>query len=70
VNNVGIFWPVPFLEISDQDWFHIFEVNVMGGVRLSRELLPSNAEAQLGAASSLSPVSQGCKSRPRWFITA
>jgi NAD(P)-dependent dehydrogenase (short-subunit alcohol dehydrogenase family) len=31
VNNVGIFWPVPFLEISDQDWFHIFEVNVMSG---------------------------------------
>jgi len=41
VNNVGIFWPVPFLEISDQDWFHIFEVNVMSGVRLSRELLPA-----------------------------
>jgi hypothetical protein len=48
VNNVGIFWPVPFLEISDQDWFHIFEVNVMSGVRLSREAFASNAEAQLG----------------------
>src|SRR4026209_2986888 len=41
VNNVGIFWPVPFLEISDQDWFHIFEVNVMSGVRLSRESFPA-----------------------------
>jgi NAD(P)-dependent dehydrogenase (short-subunit alcohol dehydrogenase family) len=41
VNNVGIFWPVPFLEIADQDWLRIFEVNVMSGVRLSRELLPS-----------------------------
>ena len=69
MNNLGIFWPVPFLEISDQDWFHIFEVNVMGGVRLSRELLPSMLKRNWGR-SSLSPVSQGCKSRPRCFITA
>ena len=40
VNNVGIFEPIPFLEINDQDWFRIFEVNVMSGVRLARELLP------------------------------
>jgi NAD(P)-dependent dehydrogenase (short-subunit alcohol dehydrogenase family) len=48
VNNVGIFWPVPFLEISDQDWFHIFEVNVMSGVRLSRELLPAMLKRNWG----------------------
>jgi hypothetical protein len=41
VNNVGIFEPEPFLEISDQDWFRFFELNVMSGVRLSRALLPS-----------------------------
>jgi NAD(P)-dependent dehydrogenase (short-subunit alcohol dehydrogenase family) len=41
INNVGIFEPVPFLEISDQDWFRFFELNVMSGVRLSRALLPS-----------------------------
>ncbi|MGH6749381.1 MAG: SDR family NAD(P)-dependent oxidoreductase [Methyloceanibacter sp.] len=40
INNVGIFEPVPFLEISDQDWFRFFELNVMSGVRLSRALLP------------------------------
>jgi NAD(P)-dependent dehydrogenase (short-subunit alcohol dehydrogenase family) len=40
VNNVGIFEPVPFLEISDQDWFRFFELNVMSGVRLTRALLP------------------------------
>jgi len=48
VNNVGIFWPVPFPEISDQDWFHIFEVNVMSGVRLSRELLPAMLKRNWG----------------------
>lgn len=41
INNVGMFEPQPFLEISDQDWFRIFELNVMSGVRLARALLPS-----------------------------
>lgn len=40
INNVGIFERVPFLEISDQDWFRFFELNVMSGVRLSRALIP------------------------------
>jgi NAD(P)-dependent dehydrogenase (short-subunit alcohol dehydrogenase family) len=40
INNVGIFEPVPFVGISDQDWFRFFELNVMSGVRLSRALLP------------------------------
>jgi NAD(P)-dependent dehydrogenase (short-subunit alcohol dehydrogenase family) len=40
INNVGVFEPVPFVEISDQDWLRFFELNVMSGVRLSRALLP------------------------------
>ncbi|HEY3433350.1 MAG TPA: SDR family oxidoreductase [Rhodocyclaceae bacterium] len=36
VNNVGIFDPRPFEEISDDEWQHMTEVNVMSGVRLSR----------------------------------
>jgi len=39
VNNVGIFEPKPFAEIPDADWFRLFEVNVMSGVRLSRHYL-------------------------------
>jgi len=39
VNNVGIFEPKPFTEISDADWFRFFEVNVMSGVRLTRHYL-------------------------------
>jgi NAD(P)-dependent dehydrogenase (short-subunit alcohol dehydrogenase family) len=36
VNNVGIFEPRPFEQITDADWFRFFEVNVLSGVRLSR----------------------------------
>ncbi|MGA3046163.1 MAG: SDR family NAD(P)-dependent oxidoreductase [Terracidiphilus sp.] len=39
VNNVGIFEPKPFIEIPDADWYRLFEVNVMSGVRLSRHYL-------------------------------
>ena len=40
VNNMGIFEPKPFEEISDDDWHRFFEANVMSGVRLSRHYLP------------------------------
>ena len=39
VNNVGLFGLAPFADISDDDWTRYFEVNVMSGVRLSRQVL-------------------------------
>jgi NAD(P)-dependent dehydrogenase (short-subunit alcohol dehydrogenase family) len=39
VNNVGLFELSPFEDISDDSWQRYFEVNVMGGVRLSRRTL-------------------------------
>ena len=33
VNNLGIFEPKPFEEISDADWMRFFEMNVLSGVR-------------------------------------
>ncbi|MBK0379467.1 SDR family NAD(P)-dependent oxidoreductase [Mucilaginibacter segetis] len=36
VNNVGIFEPKEFANITDDDWLRFFEVNVLSGVRLSR----------------------------------
>ncbi|TKV29156.1 SDR family oxidoreductase [Arthrobacter sp. NamB2] len=41
VNNVGVFGVKPFGEITDDEWVHYFNVNVMSGVRLSRALLPT-----------------------------
>jgi NAD(P)-dependent dehydrogenase (short-subunit alcohol dehydrogenase family) len=48
VNNVGLFEVKPFAEIPDADWAHYFDVNVMSGVRLSRQLLPAMLEAGWG----------------------
>ncbi len=36
VNNMGIFEPKAFEDISDVDWMRFFEANVLSGVRLSR----------------------------------
>jgi NAD(P)-dependent dehydrogenase (short-subunit alcohol dehydrogenase family) len=40
VNNMGIFDPKPFEQITDADWLRFFEANVLSGVRLSRHHLP------------------------------
>jgi NAD(P)-dependent dehydrogenase (short-subunit alcohol dehydrogenase family) len=48
VNNLGIFEPKPFEEITDEDWMRFFETNVMSGVRLSRAYLPKMKERNWG----------------------
>jgi len=48
VNNLGIFEPKPFEEIPDEDWRRFFEVNVLGGVRLSRAYLPGMKQRNWG----------------------
>jgi NAD(P)-dependent dehydrogenase (short-subunit alcohol dehydrogenase family) len=40
VNNLGIFEVKPFEQIDDDDWRRFFEINVMSGVRMSRQYLP------------------------------
>jgi len=40
VNNLGIYEPKPFRDITDADWLKIIEVNFLSGVRLSRAFLP------------------------------
>ncbi|HTI70565.1 MAG TPA: SDR family oxidoreductase [Candidatus Limnocylindria bacterium] len=40
INNLGVYSPKPFEEISDNDWFEIIETNFMSGMRLSRHYLP------------------------------
>ena len=48
INNAGIFAPIPFKDIPDEEWFKIFEVNVMSGVRLSRHYFPKMLEKNAG----------------------
>jgi NAD(P)-dependent dehydrogenase (short-subunit alcohol dehydrogenase family) len=40
INNLGIYEVKAFENISDEDWLHIFQVNVLSGIRLSRYYLP------------------------------
>ena len=40
VNNLGMYEPKPFKDITDADWQKIIEVNFYSGVRLSRAYLP------------------------------
>ena len=48
VNNLGIFEPKAFADITDADWQKFFEVNVMSGVRASRFYLPKMMAAKWG----------------------
>jgi NAD(P)-dependent dehydrogenase (short-subunit alcohol dehydrogenase family) len=57
VNNLGIFEPKRFEAITDDDWFRLFEVNVLSGVRLSRHYLPRMKETGWGRIIFLSSES-------------
>src|SRR5581483_10545934 len=57
VNNLGIFEPKPFPEISDEDWLRFFEVNVLSGVRLSRFYLPGMLQRNWGRVVLISSES-------------
>jgi len=48
VNNLGIYEPKPFDALSDEDWRHIFEVNVLSGVRLSRAYISGMRQRNWG----------------------
>src|SRR4029453_19142726 len=48
VNNLGIYEPKPFEEISDEEWRRYFEINVLSGVRLSRAYLSGMTQRQWG----------------------
>ncbi|MCS5515696.1 SDR family oxidoreductase [Pseudomonas qingdaonensis] len=57
VNNLGIFEPKGFFEISDEDWQRFFEVNVMSAVRLSRHYAKGMATREWGRVLFLSSES-------------
>jgi len=48
VNNMGIFEPRNFEDITDEEWMTMFEVNVMSGVRLCRFYFPKLKEKGWG----------------------
>ena len=48
VNNLGIYEPKPFEEITDDEWRRYFEVNILSGVRLSRAYVPGMKKKKWG----------------------
>jgi NAD(P)-dependent dehydrogenase (short-subunit alcohol dehydrogenase family) len=48
VNNLGIYAPKAFEQITDEDWHGIIETNFMSGVRLARHYLPRMKEKKWG----------------------
>lgn len=56
VNNAGAFGPQPFLDVTDEKWFQLFEVNVMSGVRLARHYLPAMTRRGWGRLIFVSSV--------------
>ena len=48
VNNMGIFKPMDYFEITDADWQRFIETNVMVGNRLARHYLPGMLARDFG----------------------
>jgi NAD(P)-dependent dehydrogenase (short-subunit alcohol dehydrogenase family) len=57
VNNLGVYEMKAFADIPDEDWLHLFEVNVMSGVRLSRGYFPGMLERNWGRVIFISSES-------------
>ena len=48
VNNLGVYGPKPFEDLTDEDWSEIIETNFLSGVRLSRQYLPRMKKVNWG----------------------
>ena len=48
INNAGIYGAKDFFDITDEDWTHIFEVNVMSGVRMAHAYMPGMLKRNWG----------------------
>jgi NAD(P)-dependent dehydrogenase (short-subunit alcohol dehydrogenase family) len=57
VNNLGIYAVKPFVEITDGEWMNIFDVNVMSGIRLTRQYLPGMLRRNWGRVIFISSES-------------
>ncbi|MGH8159845.1 MAG: SDR family NAD(P)-dependent oxidoreductase [Rhodanobacter sp.] len=57
INNLGIFVPTDFADISDQEWQRLWDTNVMSGVRLSRHYFAGMLQRNRGRVVFLSSES-------------
>ena len=57
INNLGIYEPKNFADITDADWLSIFETNVLSGVRLCRHYFPRMLQRNNGRVIFISSES-------------
>jgi NAD(P)-dependent dehydrogenase (short-subunit alcohol dehydrogenase family) len=57
INNLGVYEPKAFTDITDADWLSIFETNVLSGVRLSRHYFPGMLQRNNGRVIFISSES-------------
>ena len=56
VNNAGVAQEKPFLELTDDDWSRMLDVNLVGVVRCVRRALPAMLEAGFGRIVNISSI--------------
>ena len=54
VNNVGIYPRRPFLEMTEQEWTHVLDVNLNTAYRCTRLVLPRMVERRAGKVINIS----------------
>jgi NAD(P)-dependent dehydrogenase (short-subunit alcohol dehydrogenase family) len=57
VNNLGIYAPKEFSQISDEEWLRVFEINVLSGIRLARQYFPAMLKRNWGRVIFISSES-------------
>ena len=57
VNSVGLSPRKTFLDLVDEDWLSLFQINVMSGVRLTQKLLPAMLKQDWGRVVFISSES-------------
>lgn len=48
VNNFGIFEPIPFDKVSDEDWLRFFNLNVLSAIRCTRLVIQGMRQQKWG----------------------
>lgn len=48
VNNLGVYESASILDVPDEEWRRLFEVNILSGVRLTRHYMPAMLERNRG----------------------
>ena len=66
VNNAGICFHRPALEVPDDEFASVFDVNVTGLWRMSKAVAPSMIEAGGGSIVNVGSMSAMIVNRPQW----